>query len=260
MSLARRSDSPSSCRSVSAELAQLYARHWRPLASLLRRHRDLSNPVLLDLPPRFAQQAVRILVVGQESGPGRWFHDFDARAASGRLAVRTLMRRYAEFAIGTVSGSAHFWRAIRRIESQFGIEAGQVAWTNLNKCDLDGRRPGALENQLHRVFPVLQEELRIIRPEAVIFLTGPRYDALLQRELTADLEVVGPDWPLSVFARVRSPGVLPISSFRTYHPNYLLRFRKPLCRRLLQTLHGEVQRALCQPTATTTRSAAAVGS
>lgn len=221
---------------INAALAALYREHWSSCQAELRRHPSLSNPLLLNVPDRLDKQPIRLLTVGQQTGPRRWQPDLDVRRSGSRQGVAALMRRYANFAMGTVEGTAHFWRFLRLLEAHLGLEAGQSLWNNLNKCDDAGGRPRKAGQALWEAFPVLPAEVRLLQPTLVVFVTGPTYDDLLGSRLGASLERVK-GWPVKSLARVRAEG-LPEASFRTYHPNFLLRFRKSLADELLRVLHA----------------------
>lgn len=214
-------------------LRDLYVCHWPKFAALRRAHPELSNPVLLNPPHGYLDQPVKLLIVGQETGPRRWCTDVRVRSAGPERAVERLMAAY-----GSVDRStSHFWRAVQLLEQRLDLEPGTAAWTNLNKCDVEGRKPSpALAHQLADSLPVLAQEIRLLTPDLVLFLTGPTYDEHLVRQIEARLRPLGPEWPLRTLARVHAPAVLPARSFRTFHPNFLLRFRKPLLPGLLSAL------------------------
>jgi len=216
-----------------SDLVRLYLRHWPQCLGLLRQDRLLSNPLLLDVPDGYAAQPTRLLVVGKETGPRRWLGSEDVRESRDpRASIRRLMQHYSEFTSGREHNHGHFWRYVRSLERYLGVDPQGVIWTNLNKCDRAGRRPKQHEAKLVEVFPVLLGELRITKPSVVVFLTGPEYDPLLNSYLGATVERVSPRWPSRVLARVRCEGLLPEASFRTYHPNYLIRFGDGLATRV----------------------------
>jgi hypothetical protein len=70
---------------------------------------------------------------------------------------------------------------------------------------------------------LLFEEIDILKPDVVVFMSGPRYDSAIRCEF--------PDMKISPFSRhlpessvgvVRAAG-LPFRTIRTYHPEYLQR-------------------------------------
>jgi len=75
------------------------------------------------------------------------------------------------------------------------------------------------------IFAPRQAEVRILDPTAVVFFTGPRYDAILRSEFPGlELNAVAGHTSRQ-FAEAVHPA-LPNSAFRTYHPRYLRRSGK----------------------------------
>jgi hypothetical protein len=110
---------------------------------------------------------------------------------------------------------------------------GDVLGTNLFRCTLssndneDARSPldgtvVEVEKILAWQHGTLREEIRILKPTHVVFLTGPRYDIVLQNEFEG-LELLAVDErPCRPFARALHKD-LPGYAIRTYHPSYLRR-------------------------------------
>jgi hypothetical protein len=72
---------------------------------------------------------------------------------------------------------------------------------------------------------VFQEEVKILKPDIVIFFTGPIYDYALKKIIYGSVfrDVLGhKERVLTVI----SHDILPKMSWRTYHPAYLQRSRK----------------------------------
>ena len=68
---------------------------------------------------------------------------------------------------------------------------------------------------------LLSQEIAITNPDAVVFFTGPHYDARLRSSFpSVEYQAVSP-----TLARLKHYG-LPVSAFKTYHPNYLRRSRQ----------------------------------
>jgi hypothetical protein len=228
---------PDALRGLQGELRSLYLSASPAWLPALRDDLRLSNPVLMNVPNQYLRQPARLLVVGQETGPRRWARELDVRRQTAGSAIDALMLHYTAFR-SSGDDPGHFWRAVRLLEGSLGIEAGSAAWTNLNKCDLEGVRPRGIEAHLGTIFPCLLDEVRLLRPDAVVFMTGPTYDELIQDQLGAVIERVG-RWPTRDFARVLGPH-LPRCCFRTYHPNFMLRFRKELWPSILRKLRSEL--------------------
>jgi hypothetical protein len=105
-----------------------------------------------------------------------------------------------------------------------------VMWSNLFRVDYsDGSVLKADSSTLEKIRAtqrgLLRDELSIMRPGSVVFLSGPNYDF----ELKAEFEGVEfhpiDGLPARQIARLNHSR-LPTKSFRTYHPSYLSRSHK----------------------------------
>ena len=77
-----------------------------------------------------------------------------------------------------------------------------------------------VHNLIYDKFNCLEEEIKIINPEIVLFLTGPNYDDYIKVQLNGVKfhKLENSDYEKRQFARVEHE-VLPKKSFRIYHPN-----------------------------------------
>ncbi len=209
--------------------------------------RRASAPLLVYPHERWASSGLRLLVVGQETlrwqyeplesgGTGsaiRTFGDFSA-AANGVSAMWDLYRWYG---LGRryPKLNSPFWRGFRALDSAVNAEPDSALWTNLFKVNVNG---SVMENcsraeiaKLHKAQQgLLQHEIAVLKPDAVVFFTGPRYDSAIKAEFDGvEFQLMeglpGPTMPPSRLAWVRAPG-LPAKTVRSYHPEYLQRSRQ----------------------------------
>ncbi|TKZ36428.1 hypothetical protein [Brachyspira catarrhinii] len=77
-----------------------------------------------------------------------------------------------------------------------------------------------VQNIIDKKFNILKDEIKIINPDIVLFLTGPDYDDYIKTQLEGVKfhKLENSDYEKSQFARVEHE-VLPKKSFRIYHPN-----------------------------------------
>ena len=71
-------------------------------------------------------------------------------------------------------------------------------------------------------YNILEEEIKIINPDIVLFLTGPYYDYYIEKQLKGVEFKTVENYGIRQFARVEHEA-LPKNSFRIYHPVYLRR-------------------------------------
>lgn len=189
----------------------------------------------------------RIIVVGQE--PYEWGFEAgwhypwehprlwtlgEAREYPKSVEALTSAYRMHIYEIPSPFKIAPFQKAFKVLMAAADRERnGDVLSTNLFRCVLriDGHPTSrsalrGTREELRQILDwqrgCLTNEIRILRPTAVVFFTGPYYDEVLKDEFQgAELAAVN-DRPVRQFARVIHNS-LPRNSFRTYHPSYLHR-------------------------------------
>lgn len=208
--------------------------------------RRASAPLLLYPHERWASSSLKLLVVGQEThrqyelhesaqtgSTIRSFEDFSA-AANGVSAMRDLYRWY-ELGRGYPKLNSPFWRGFRALDAAINPVRDSALWTNLFKVNVSGSVVANCTRieiaQIQRAQRgLLQDEIAVLKPDVVVFFTGPRYDLAIRAEFD-DVEFLpidslpGQPIPGGQLALVRGSG-LPRKTIRSYHPEYLQRSRQ----------------------------------
>ena len=180
-----------------------------------------ANPLLISLSDEeaFSSADIRLMIFGQETNT--WCRELN------NLNVNDLQ---AEYKIWFYEGSAKsyggFYRGLFRfvdlVKQRFPIKNIEFVWNNLSKIGkIDGR--GMQSQKLYKCendcFNVITEEIKTLKPNLILFLTGPNRDYLIQERLHAiDFSQIK-DYELNKLARIND--LLDIPSFRTYHTQYL---------------------------------------
>jgi hypothetical protein len=231
----------------SCQLAELLGDRYfefQQSARLSKRLALKASPPLLMLPhQRWMSAKLKVLIVGQETlrwtyNPGEVgdlgqpienFWDF-LHAEHGVGAMWSLYRWYA---LGRAYSKLNspFWRGFRTLSSAIGGCEDSGLWTNVFKVNVRG---SVVQNckaaeilALRRAQKgLLYEEISILKPDVVIFFSGPRYDSTIQCDFP-DMEVSQfcHRLPKSAVGVVRAAG-LPLRTIRAYHPEYLQRSRQ----------------------------------
>lgn len=180
---------------------------------------ELSLPLLMHVFSEYVKAKVKILFVGQETfGWGGKLNDSDKLNTS---SLTELYKKF-KFAIDSKKRNSPFWRFLHDFNNKMnpnGNEGGFL-WTNLSKTDHNKTTPKKeLQCKAISGYLLLREELKIIKPDIVIFLTSWKYDNML-REIFPNVEfdIIKPR-----FLTQLKHNDLPILTFRTYHPAYLNR-------------------------------------
>lgn len=231
-----------------SELTRLYEKYltrWNAefnqgaLSSTLLR--QLSCPLLLHVENlQWDNSKYRILFVGQETfgwdngkenGKDREFQTF-ADFLSKPKSVSTLQNVYKGFDFGATYTRSPFWWAYHQIRHDAEDDQPySILWTNLYRSSY---KTGSVFNAsdedqktlLEISRKIFVEELKILKPKAVLFMTGPNYDGTIE-QLFPGVSFV--DFSLEFtnrrrgIAKIKHPDLPQGKSVRTYHPNYLRR-------------------------------------
>ena len=218
---------PSSAE-VNRSLELMYRSAWPSMRTVLR-NRQHSNPLLLRVSQAYCIAPFRLVTVGQQTDT--WQNELDGASVTDPVAE--LMQRYSHFNLARgVKGrrGSPYWRTAHQIHERLNGTGDQYdfAWTNLVRFDYQRQRPSY---EVVRAFaPLLSAELQHLSPDVVVFLTGPRYESVLDETFPgATRSLICGDFALDELACVSHP-LLPVASFRTYHPGYLNRKRGMLNR------------------------------
>ncbi len=204
----------------------------------------LSSPLLLSVSDAWLSSSHRVVIIGKEvlgwafeQGryyewpylPLRDFNDFKGHSN----AVEELVYAYRAFEFSKHQSENYhgcFWTAYRKLRAELeGDVEGSVLWTNLFRMSVGGWgpvplrcNPEELKLLQEKQFGLLEKEISILGPNAVIFFTGPNYDEALSHEFPGTkFESMG-SRPTRKLAMISHPK-LPHCSVRTYHPSYLRR-------------------------------------
>lgn len=202
-----------------------------------------SPPLLVCPHERWHSARLKLLIVGQETrhwmyNPGdvgelgdriENFWEF-SRATHG---VRAMWNLYRWYAMGRVHPKLNspFWRGFRAIDSAINGTPDSALWTNVFKVNVNGSvmrncRAAEVAALQRAQTGLLAEEINILNPDVVVFLSGPRYDPAIRCEFP-DMRIspLSRRIPASAVGVVRAEG-LPARAIRTYHPEYLQRSRQ----------------------------------
>jgi hypothetical protein len=191
----------------------------------------VSAPLLMHVFEDYAQMEKKILFVGQETHGWGWMKN--------RSSVDDLQKKYADFALGKSADygdgkkprylRSPFWNFCRSFFYQVNQTVPDITrktngflWTNISKFDNNATTPDFDLQQLNVTgFELLKQEIAIVQPDIVVFLTGDKYVHWLHKLFK--LEYV-PILPNSLLARLHDQNQsLPLWIFHTQHPHTLCR-------------------------------------
>lgn len=191
-----------------------------------------TNPLLLAIPPDYFKADYRVMIFGKETNG--WEGSFPHEKG-----IEHLLDIYRKFCIGKHGG--YFWNGALQLNKALSEKlktSGKtmsVIWNNLIKVGKEDKGTPC-EDILKwedNWFDVVLFEVRELKPNIVIFFSGPDYDKYINKIFNTndDLFEGINKWDKRKLARVKSPE-LPSESIRAYHPNHFLRNPKKFCKYL----------------------------
>lgn len=218
---------------MNKELVQLYEGFWDSMVSSLIGN-GLANPLLLHIEDeeKYKAAEIKIMFFGQET------NGWEGELGSKR--IDELVETYSSFLKKSYSGQ--FWNAVRdyvRTTKETNPDKNiEFIWNNtlkFGKAEGKGAPDQNLINIQKEVFPVISEEIKILKPNQIIFFTGPNYDNYLKNEWDEMLLGKVKNYDERQLALIKHKN-LPINTFRTYHPNFLYRQGKQFFSDIKETI------------------------
>lgn len=214
---------------INARLQAFYSSIWIDLVKDLAGHPSLSSPLFINVPPTYAACQHRLLIVGQQTNGWQGSLSKQIQTAPNTILnpVGELLGAYSWFERGKSYRSTPFWRYAHKMQCLLnpGADRFGFLWSNLLKVDEGQKRPSRAVEDVILGYRMLQTEIKETSPTVVLFFTGPEYDDVLRRTFPDVVITVVPNQKPRLLAKVHHPE-LPVHSYRTYHPGYLVRARK----------------------------------
>ncbi|MDD3740181.1 MAG: hypothetical protein PHH30_02980 [Bacteroidales bacterium] len=198
-------------------------------------------PLLIKLNEEaFSSSDLKIMIFGQETnswerGTVEEFIPVEESYKITERTVDTFMSQYIEFFNSKMQRKgidSPFWTTAKKINktlSKSGLKP-YIIWNNIYKIGNFARnknRPSkSIRDFENSYFPsVINNELEILKPDIIILLTGPEYEARVDKILTINkTEKLCDDIDARELANLSlNSGV---KAIRTYHPNFLFRNKK----------------------------------
>lgn len=216
------------------QLLDLYNRYWPDLVEAAKafentaKSKQPSNPLLIKVDEGYESAKLKVMIVGQETD--KWKQTFKDNPCS----VAALMGGYYDYFQKVLVGkdkkisNRRFWNRSNfryfkeNLEREFGKNNIGYVWNNLSKIGKNSRGQvtpdiEALESDY---FNVLSQELRILKPDVIIFNTSYTRDCQLAEKLCVTIEDAGYSENKKAIAKVNfEQGYQHIIAYRTFHPN-----------------------------------------
>lgn len=173
---------------------------------------DCDGPFLMSEPSdAFKNGKIRLLLIGQETNG--WHGDL-------KIEIDEILDLYTKFGFGKNYNKPFFQYARSIAKKITGTE--EFMWTNIFKFGRATGKgtPNSKVNAIElEYFNIICEEIEYLKPDCIVFLTGPNYDRYISERINdANFNSVS-NYILRHFAKITS-NYLPHHTYRIYHPGY----------------------------------------
>ncbi len=188
-------------------------------------HKDrATNPLLLKIDDNYAKAELKVMIFGQETNT--WLGEQNNAEFLGE--IEPVYNLYEDFFLSgeCYSYGGQFWNGISRfvkLSEQGTDKKVGVVWNNvlkIGKCGKGSPFASIQEIQFEH-FNVIQEEINILKPDLLVFFSGPYYDHNIEKAFGKFGRKPINGFSEKQLCELEVSNLVP--SFRTYHPNYLWR-------------------------------------
>jgi poly-D-alanine transfer protein DltD len=220
---------------INEKIMDHYNSNWENLQTSLKRldADKYTNPLLITFDEdKLNKSDFKVMIFGQET---KGWYDKDGVLES----PADLVKRYDSFfnkeKFYPGFGKSSFWKAYRlfkkRITSRLSDKTIYFCWNNINKIGKSKGKTG-VSNDVRcierKYFSIIKSEVKLFKPDIVIFLTGPYRDEDIKHHFEdANFMPINSDFKTRDLAKVVSEH-LPERSIRIYHPSYYAGFNNVL--------------------------------
>ncbi|WP_278622918.1 hypothetical protein [Parabacteroides gordonii] len=203
------------------------------LRQMRREGNPPAYPLLLKVnEERYNNADLKVMVFGQETNG--WEHQVcpivtpvEQSSEIIDITVKGFMDYYRKFLDGWGINSP-FWHYLKRIQNTLSVSLPdktiEIVWNNIykigNKEKGKNRPVKQIRDFENEYFNLIREEIEILKPDVIIFLTGPNYENRVKKifPIVSSIPLVSSirQEELSKFQFENG-----VSAYRTSHPNYL---------------------------------------
>lgn len=214
------------------ELYKVYSEKWLNLNTEIFKIYNNSelkikptNPLLISLKNNDYQNCeIKVIIFGQETNS--WYETYNGDLDKTISFYRDFFNKGE--ALNNYSGA--FWNGINRfldlLKNKYPNKKIGLLWNNIIKIGCEERNKNMPPEYIYKIekenFNLIKKEIEILKPNIILFLTGPNYDFAIENafgKFNTKLEIKG----FTERQLLKIDIGFGENIFRTYHPNYLWR-------------------------------------
>jgi hypothetical protein len=210
-------------------LKNLYSSKWGKINEMLQSFNeddpeDLENlathPLLIKTDDEYAKADLKVMFFGQETN--EWNGVFEEYAD-----LESVLAVYEDFYLkrGYEQYGKPFWNFIRNLKSTQSTKKIGYIWNNVLKIGKSesGTPQQGLINYTIDYFNVIPQEIEILKPNVLLFLSGHTYDDHIRKTIGNFSIVPIEGFSTNELCILKFDNISVDLAIRTYHPGYLQR-------------------------------------
>jgi len=210
---------------INKKLKTLYSSKWEDLIKNID-NSNAAHPLLIKVNEEYVNADIRVMIIGQETD--KWNGLFEDK----KKTIDYLMNDYYNYFYENVDHDINLEKRIKKknkrpfwnrknfkfyeeeLKKIFKDKKVSFLWNNVSKIGKQGRgKPTTkikeIENEYFK--DIVKEEIKILKPDIIIFVTGNRYIPI-EHEPVKKIK-------FEPVAKIKFKKFKDILAFRTYHPN-----------------------------------------
>ncbi len=210
-------------------LKNLYSSKWGKINEMLQSFNeddpeDLENlathPLLIKTDDEYAKADLKVMFFGQETN--EWNGVFEEYAD-----LESVLAVYEDFYLkrGYEQYGKPFWNFIRNLKSTQSTKKIGYIWNNvlkIGKSESGTPQQGLIKYTID-YFNVIPQEIEILKPNVLLFLSGHTYDDHIRKTI-GNFSIVPIDgFSTNELCILKFDNITVDLAIRTYHPGYLQR-------------------------------------
>ena len=221
---------------INEQLFLLYSSKWSNLShklnSVIKDENSLSiptSPLFLCVDEeKYEKSAIKIMFFGQETNG--WIENENCYYNGKDSDLKYLMDGYYDFFYNgrCWKHGGQFFNGIKLFQKMMAEKFKNISihytWNNIikiGKAEGIGRPPMNIYEIEREHFSVIKDEINILKPDIIVFFTGPYYDKVITDNFgKLDFSALAP-FSARQLSKINFHNIK--KAVRTYHPNYLWR-------------------------------------
>lgn len=231
-------------KELNNQLLEIYRNKFINLAPILNKYNEsasfnekATNPFLLKVTENYFDFKNRIMVFGQETNT--WCYECGNNSVFSNnidKSIEVYKVFYLDGGINHYRGP--FWNEFKRIKKTVSKSNNSVViWNNINKIGRIGKGNVHSINEIQfEYFNVIRDEIKLLKPNIVIFLTGHDYDFFIRKNIGNFNQIKIKD---NLFELEFENDYGVSKYYKTFHPNAL--YMKGINKQVIPELIKNVQ-------------------